>query len=371
MRSWLVTRPAGLRAFGPGADVGHSRRFPASQELCVHPDLDYPFPAAPGFGEVAAIDDALRWIRLPLPYALDHINLWLIADGDGWTLVDTGIATDVARGLWEEIFAHGLEGRPIRRLIVTHFHPDHCGLAGWLVEQLGIELWMTRSEWLFGRMMGLDEPGASAPTADFYRRAGVDGAGLERLRKVDGRPWSPLPNSHRRLRDGDTIAIGDHDWTVIVGSGHSPEHACLHCAELGIIIGGDHLLARITPNIGVYVSEPEADPLDEYLGSFAKFHHLPPDTLVLPSHLLPYRGLARRLAALTRHHRERLAVLRAACARPQTAAELVPAVFDRSLDSMNLYLAIGETLSHLNYLRGRGVVVRESGSDGIDRYRLG
>ncbi len=336
----------------------------------MDPELDYPFSEAPEFGEVAVIDDAVRWIRLPLPYQLDHINLWLIADGDGWTLIDTGFSTGMVRGMWEEIFARALEDKPITRLIVTHFHPDHCGLAGWLVERLGIELWMSRSEWLFGRMMGLDAPGASEPTVQFYRRAGVDEDSLERLRNVDDREWSPLPNTHRRIRDGDKIAIGEHGWEVIVGRGHSPEHACLHCAELGTIIGGDHLLAKITPNIGVYVSEPEADPLDEYLTSFAKFDHLRPDTLVLPSHLLPYRGLAQRLASLTRHHEERLAVLHDACAQPQTAAELVPTMFNRSLDSTNLYLAIGETLSHLNYLRGRGMVVRESGSDGLDRYRL-
>ncbi|MBI07646.1 MAG: MBL fold metallo-hydrolase [Rhodospirillaceae bacterium] len=336
----------------------------------MDPELEYPFPEAPEFGQVAVIDDDVRWIRLPLPYELDHINLWLIADGDGWTLVDTGFSTSAVRGMWEEIFASALEGRPINRLIVTHFHPDHSGLASWLVDRLGIELWMPRSEWLFGRMMGLDEPGASETTVQFYRRAGVDEDSLDQLRTVETRDWAPLPNTHRRICDGETIIIGPYGWKVIVGSGHSPEHACLFCPELGIIIGGDHLLAKITPNIGVYVSEPEADPLDEYLTSFAKFEHIPADTLVLPSHLLPYRGLPHRLASLKRHHEDRLAVLRDACIKPQTATELVPAMFSRRLDSMNLYLAIGETLSHLNYLRGRGLVSREARGDGVDLYRL-
>jgi len=336
----------------------------------VDPELEYPFPEAPGYGQIIPISETVRWVRMPLPYALDHINLWLIADGDGWTLVDTGFSTSKVRGMWEEIFANQLDGKPIKRLIVTHFHPDHSGLAGWLVERLGINLWMSRDEWLFGRMMGLDEPGASEPTIEFYRRTGVEEEKLDQLRIVDTKTWAPLPNSHRRIQHGDVIDIGNHSWEVIVGSGHSPEHACLYCPELGIIIGGDHLLAKITPNIGVYVSEPEGDPLDDYLTSFATFAHIPEETLVLPSHLLPYRGVQKRLASLTAHHKDRLAVLREACATPQTALELVPAMFNRALDSMNLYLAIGETLSHLNYLRGKGLVVRNAGADGKDRYQL-
>jgi glyoxylase-like metal-dependent hydrolase (beta-lactamase superfamily II) len=341
----------------------------------VDPELEYPFPVAPDHGTTVEIADGVRWLRMPLPYSLDHINLWALRDGSAWTLVDTGVRSRKVQALWEQIFTDGLDGLPVRRLIVTHFHPDHAGLAGWLCERLGIELWMPRTEWLFARMLTMDAPDdVPEDVLAFYQRAGFDATMLEMMRAAGYGHYrkrvSPLPASYRRIQDSDRLQIDCRAWQVIVGTGHSPEHACLYCPELELMIGGDQVLAKISPHIGVYPSEPEADPLGDYLDSLPRFRELPADTLVLPSHILPYRGLHRRLDSLSRHHDERLARLRRACAEPRTAAELVPMLFDRELNPMDFYMATAETLSHLNHSRATGEIERIREPERSDVYRL-
>ena len=337
--------------------------------------LDYPIARRPGDAEVVAVAAGVHWVRMQLPIpGLDYINLWLIEDGAGWTIVDTGFQSNKTKGWWEAIFARYLDGRPVRRLICTHFHPDHMGLAGWLVDRWpGIALWTTFGEWTFGRMLWLDTLDAvPGDVLEFYRRIGWSTAqttefmarGYNRFSQV----VAPIPRAIRRIVDGEELRIGEHSWRVIVGQGHSPEHACLYSAELGLMISGDQILPRITPHIGVYPSEPEADPLRLYLESLELFRPLPGDVLVLPSHGDPFRGLGLRLDALSHHHDTRLGRLFEACNAPQTAAELIPAMFSRPLRPGDIGLATAEGLAHIHRLMGESLIKRELGADGVYRF---
>ena len=338
-------------------------------------DLQFPYAEAPESGTLREIAPGVNWLRMPLPFVgLDHINLWLLEDGDGWTIVDCGMRSRKIQEHWERIFDECLDGRPIKRVLVTHFHPDHVGLAGWLVERWGVDLWMTRTEWLFGRMLCLDaQETAPESVIAFYRSAGMDQATLDKLKEQGfgnyRRSVTAIPESFQRIVDGDSIHIGGRAWRVIVGHGHAPEHACFHCPELGLLISGDQILPGITPHIGVYPGEPEANPLAEYLASLRRFYQVPPETLVLPSHKLPFKGLHKRLDELAAHHRERLELLYGACADPQTVLDTLPVLFHRKFDLFETYLALGESLAHLRYLIDEGRLRRETGPDGVHRYQ--
>ncbi len=333
---------------------------------------EYPFDTLE-YGGVQEVAPGILWIRMALPFALNHINLWLLADGDGWTAVDTGYNTDETRDYWEEIFATALDGKPIRRIIVTHFHPDHISLAGWLADRFSAPVWMTYAEWMQAQ---LNRHGG--PTADidarlaFYARNGMDDAGAEGY--VETRPdfskiITELPIGFRRMLDGDVFDIGGHDWRVITGGGHSPEHAALWCAGMNVLISGDQVLPRISTNVSVQCIEPDGDPLRLYLESLGKFGGLPADALVLPSHDRPFRGLHDRIAALGEHHDERLNAAYEACEEPMTAADLIPFLFRRKLDRHQYGFAIGEALAHANYLVTDGRFSRTADNDGIHRYR--
>ena len=329
----------------------------------------YAFDGIPAPAETRVVAPGVHWHRMPLPFKLDHINLWLLEDGDGWTAVDTGIARPEVKDAWERIFAERLGGRPLRRVIVTHFHPDHVGLAGWLKERTGAEVWMPLAEWAFARMLTLDQSDAThATTVAFYRAAGFDPADLAAVASGRGRyasSVSPIPLTFRRYREDETIPIGGRGWRVIVGLGHSPEHACLWCEELRVLISGDQILPRISPNIAVWPHEPEANPLALYLESLEKFRALSDEALVLPSHDRPFRGLAWRLDELAEHHRDRLRHTWAACSSPATGADVLRRLFTRKLDSHQLMFAIGESLAHLHFLIGEGAIVRATRADGV------
>ena len=267
-----------------------------------------------------------------------------------------------------------LSGHPVARLLVTHFHPDHMGLAGWLCDETGATLWTSRTEWLMGRMLALDDGAASREAAvGFYRRAGLDeaaAAALSRLATAYPARVVVPPPMFRRLVDGDEAVIGERRWRVVVGRGHAPEHIGLHCPELNVLIAGDQVLPRISPFIGVWPAEPEADPLADFLASLRGFPRLPADCLVLPSHGLPFVGLRPRIDALIGHHDERLTRLLAFCAEPRTAAEATGCLFERALESHDQALfALGETLAHLNHLRGRGRMERWYDARGRHLYR--
>jgi glyoxylase-like metal-dependent hydrolase (beta-lactamase superfamily II) len=335
--------------------------------------LDYPFADAPAIGHTVTVAPGVLWLRMPLPFALDHVNLWLIEDGTGWAVVDTGVPDRRSRELWQAVFDGPMAGRPITRLLVTHFHPDHIGLAAWLQRRFGVALETTLGEWLYGRMLSLDSGEAfTEASLHFYRGAGFDDALMEVVRQR-GNAYAAhtrhIPANCLRIRDGETLRIGGRGWRVIVGEGHSPEMACLWCEESGLLISGDQILPSISPNISIWPSEPEADHLTEFLASLNRFAELPADTLVLPSHGLPFRGLRQRVAELAEHHAERLVETLDACATPITAHELLARLFPRPLDSHQMFFALGESLAHLHCLRSRGQVSRETDAAGVHRYR--
>ncbi len=332
----------------------------------------YAFEGIPALSETHEVAPGVFWHRMPLPFKLDHINLWLIEDGDGWTAVDTGINRPEVTDAWERIFAARLGGRPLRRVIVTHFHPDHVGLAGWLQKRTGAEIWMPLAEWAFARMLTLDQSDEThATNVAFYRAAGFNPDQLVAAGSRRGgyaKSVSPIPLTFRRYREGEVVSIGGHGWRIIVGLGHSPEHACLWCEDLRVLISGDQILPRISPNIAVWPHEPDANPLALYLDSLGKFRGLPDEILVLPSHDRPFRGLAWRLDELADHHRVRLKRTWEACATPSTGAEILRRLFTRELDSHQLMFAIGESLAHLHFLSGVGALAREMRADGVRRF---
>jgi glyoxylase-like metal-dependent hydrolase (beta-lactamase superfamily II) len=335
--------------------------------------LRFPATTPPVPGEPLPIAPGVLWLRMPLPFALDHINLWLVEDGAGWTIVDTGYATAATMAAWERIFARHLGGRPVTRIIVTHFHPDHIGLAQWLAERWRVRLWITEKEWLYARVISQDADDLARVYHDFARRAGLDPAASEAFGRHEAsyrRGVPAVPAAFHRLADGGAIDIGGRQWRVIVGEGHAPEHACLYCAAAGVLIAGDQVLPRISPNISVPPYEPEGDPLARYLASLQRLRAaVPPETLVLPSHDLPFFGLHVRLDALAAHHRARCAAILEACERPQSAAALLPLLFRRPLDRHQTAFALGEALAHLQYLAGAGALERSTGADGVERFR--
>jgi glyoxylase-like metal-dependent hydrolase (beta-lactamase superfamily II) len=337
--------------------------------------LDYPFAAPPEPGTVIEAAPRILWLRMPLPFALDHINLWLLADDDGTTLVDCGYGNEATRELWNRHFATTLAARPIRRIIATHCHPDHVGNAAWLSARFAAPVAMTHAEFLTAHALRDEHSGCSvAATIDFFRRHGMAAAhlaGFERRGNGYRRLVPELPERFDRLLDGDTREAGGTTWRVVEGHGHSPEHASLYSAGRGVLIAGDMLLPKISTNVSVWAVEADGNPLTRFLDSLAAFEELPADTLVLPSHGLPFRGIALRVAQLRAHHEARLDELAGAvraAAAPVSAAELVPVLFPRELDLQQRYFAMGEAIAHLNFLWRTARVRRRVAADGSIRF---
>jgi glyoxylase-like metal-dependent hydrolase (beta-lactamase superfamily II) len=345
---------------------------PLESQLC------YPFEdRLPDEADWLEVAPDLFWIRMPLPFVLDHINLWLLRDRfqgrDGWTLIDCGFASAVTRGIWERLFTERLQGLPIIRVVCTHMHPDHIGLADWITRRFGAPLWMTLGEYAFGRVLTANLPGADEHSAAAHFRVHrqvevlTDGRGHRFASLVPG-----MPTSFTRIMDDTTIAIGGRNWQVIVGRGHSPEHAALYCAADRLLISGDMVLPRISTNCSVWDIEPLANPVEWFLSSLSRFDDCAPDTLVLPSHGRPFRRLAVRIGQLRDHHDERLAKLYEACrVRQLTAAEAIPVVFDgRRFNDQQFIFALGEALAHLHALWYRGKLDRlvDVGQGGLVRF---
>jgi glyoxylase-like metal-dependent hydrolase (beta-lactamase superfamily II) len=349
--------------------------------------LDYPLgEAMPALGETMVVSEgagsgltpAVKWIRMGLPFALDHINLWLLRDEIdgrfGWTAVDCCISRDESKAQWERIFETQLEGLPILRVVVTHMHPDHIGLAWWLCERWNAPLWISATDFNAARVASKSTVGFGGENAAlFFASHGLNDP--DAVEKIRGRSnYYPsmvpdVPRQFRRMQDGDLLRIGGRDWRCISGFGHAPEHIALYCGALKVLISGDMMLPRISTNVSVYDVEPESNPLKSFLESIDKFAHLPPDTLVLPSHGKPFRGLHERIRQLHEHHRERLAEVEQACAKaPQSAADVLLVLFKRKLDLHQTTFAMGESVAHLHALWFEGKLRRQRGADGIWRF---
>ena len=334
---------------------------------------DTPIPEA---GCVQEVAPGIFWLRMPLPFDLDHINLYLLEDGpDGYALIDTGIGTSKVEELWEVLLDK--LNKPITKVIVTHMHPDHIGMAGYLVDKFRVPLYMSHSEYFVARSLSAGSRGASDWQDDEYLvRCGMSAdylAGAKKNRKEGkgiGQVIRPIPLQYERLSEGDFIAIGDDKWQVIIGRGHSPEHVCLYSKQQQILISGDHVLPIISPNIGVYSTEPNANSLLQYLTTLPQFLKLPDNVLVLPSHKQPFHGLHTRVQELIAHHHVHLDNLREFCVEEKTIKDCLPVLFKRELNPHNMFFAVAEAFSHLNYLYFAGEFSREINADGQFLFKL-
>lgn len=323
-------------------------------------------------GEPLQLFEGIYWLRVALPFALDHVNLWLLRGDDGWTLIDTGYADDQTRAIWSELLAKFLGDHPVKQIIATHFHPDHAGLAGWLGQRTGAKLAMTRTEWLTARMLKLDEGSEFGQTGRAHdHRAGLDPE-LANKRHERGNMYRhgvTLPHaSYDLVKAGQSLSILNEDWQVIIGEGHAPEMITLYNAHRNLLIAADQVLPRISPVVGVWASAPDENPLADFMTSLDRYTHLPQDCTVLPSHDGPFTGLHYRIAQLKRHHEERLAKTLSVCGEAKTLAEIMPSLFKRKLDIHNTGFALGEALAHVNYLLHRGDLNREADDQGIWYY---
>ncbi|NYT84510.1 MBL fold metallo-hydrolase [Pollutimonas harenae] len=347
--------------------------------------LEYPLgEQLPEPGTSITVADGVRWIRMPLPFALNHINLWLLRDQidgrEGWTIVDCGVSRDEVKALWEQVFDHVLEGLPVLRVIVTHMHPDHIGLAHWLCERWNAPLWMTMTDYAVARLWSRPPvngvvaggPNGQSAVEHFARHGLSDPQAQEQIRQRASYYPNLVPDvpvRFTRIMDGQSIQIGGRDWRVIVGYGHAPEHASLYCDTLRVLISGDMVLPRISTNVSVFDYEPDGNPLPLYLNSLRAYDSLPEDTLVLPSHGKPFKGLHERIAQQHAHHAERLNEVMTACVQPQSTSDIVPIMFRRELDLHQLTFAMGEALAHLHALYFEGKLSRSTDADGIVRFQ--
>jgi glyoxylase-like metal-dependent hydrolase (beta-lactamase superfamily II) len=336
--------------------------------------LRYPLQVRPEPGQAIEVAPGVHWLRMPLPMVLNHINLWALEDGDGWTLVDTGMQTAEIAAAWESVITGPMAGRPVKRVVCTHMHPDHVGMAGWLTRRFDCPFWMTRLEYVTCRMLVADT-GREAPTdaLRFYKASGWKSPDLESYKARFGgfgKMVYALPDSYRRVSHGDQFLIGAHLWHAVIGRGHSPEHLCLYCPQLRLLISGDQVLPKITSNVSVFPTEPDADPLTEWLESLAMIQAaVPDDVLVLPAHNEPFYGLHARIQALIQGHEKSLERLLEALVEPRTASDVFGLLFRRPIACGMLQMATGESVAHLNCLIQRGQVTRRMDEAGVAWYQ--
>lgn len=339
--------------------------------------LEYPYAEHPGPGVTVEVAPGVRWLTMPMGGSLNHINLYLLEDATGWWVVDTGLPLSRTAALWHEIFDRELGGRPVIGVICTHMHPDHVGQSAMITDHFRCPLYMTRAEYFQARTFSLGGPSYQSSWLGqaFYVRAGMSSDYLEQLRKQwesranVGMSMPEMPAGYRRLEDGDVLDIGGHAWHVVVGRGHSPEHACLYCPSRKLLLSGDQILPIITSNVSVHPTEPEANPLKEWMESHDRLLKLPPDLLVLPAHNLPFRGVRERLRALISHHEDRMLAVEEHCVEPALAKDLLPVLFARELDARQTMMALGEAIAHLHLLIYRNRIERSLHEDGHYRFR--
>jgi glyoxylase-like metal-dependent hydrolase (beta-lactamase superfamily II) len=334
--------------------------------------LEYPWPETPPPGEALEVAPGIRWLSMPLPFQLDHINLWLAEDERGWTVIDTGIGDARTRALWEQLFA---SHHPVNRVILTHYHPDHAGNADWICKRFGVPMWTTQGEYLTAHAVRASSAGyTSDAVLSVFKANGLPADKMAAMSSTRGtNRYAALvpefPFSYRRIIEGDKVRMSARPWQAIIGHGHAPEHLSLYCEELNAVIAGDMLLSTISTNVSVWSIDPEGDPLRLFLESIARYLELPQDVLVLPSHGKPFRGAHARVRQLQEHHRARLEELKQALkAAPKSAGELLGVLFRRPLDTHQTFFAMGEAIAHLHYLYYAGEARRAVGGDGVMRY---
>lgn len=348
--------------------------------MAATPSLTFPYSEPPAAGASIELFPGVHWIRMPLPFALDHINLWLVEEENGWAVVDTGFGVEATRAIWEQHFAGTMRGKPITRILVTHYHPDHLGNAQWLAERFA-----TSEGPLIPEMSLLELVTAHAVAggtgahqksalAEFFRSHGLTAEQIE-ITANRGNTYSfgvpTRPTTCQRIFPGDTVEIGGKLWSAIVGHGHTPEHLSFYCEEAKLLVSGDMLLPKISTNVNVWPVTALSDPVSEYVGSLQAFKYCEEDTLVLPSHGLPFRGIKARVEALETHHEARMNELYAAVlTEAKTAAELIPVLFRRQLDNHQLFFAIAEAVAHVNHGWRVGRLSRTVDSEGIIRFQL-
>lgn len=333
--------------------------------------IRYPWDEPPAEGEAIEVAKGVLWMRLPLPMALDHVNVYALDEGDSWTVIDTGFSSKRCKEIWRGILETGpLVGKPVTRVIATHHHPDHIGLAGWFQSEYGAELWMTRTAWLFGRMLQLDEQAVpTQETLKFYRSCGMDEDVFNQ--RVSERPFNfsdvvdPMPLGFKRIKEGDVVRVGGRDWDVRIGNGHAPEHATFWSRDDNLVLSGDQILPSISSNIGVYATEPDADPVGDWLESCARLAEFGrPDHLVLGGHKLPFTGIKTRMRQLIENHHGALARLLDHLDTPKTGGECFLPIFKRHIGGSAYGLALVEAIAHLNHLYHVGKVTRIAREDG-------
>jgi glyoxylase-like metal-dependent hydrolase (beta-lactamase superfamily II) len=334
--------------------------------------LQYPWPETPAPGATIEVAPGVHWLSMPLPFQLDHINLWLLQDEGGWTVVDTGIGDEKTRSLWEKIFS---SFKDVKRVILTHYHPDHAGNAAWICKRFGVQMWTTQGEYLTAHAVRSSGAGyTSDAVLEVFGKNGLPDERTASMAAIRGNNrYSALvpefPFSYRRIIENDAVHIGGRDWKAIIGHGHAPEHLSLFSKALNTVIAGDMLLSTISTNVSVWSIDPEGDPLRLFLESIARYRELPEDVLVLPSHGKPFRGAHTRVRQLESHHEDRLGELQQALKeKPKSASDLLPVLFRRPLDAHQTFFAMGEAIAHLHYLYYGGQVQRAIGSDGVMRY---
>ncbi|MDP6968412.1 MAG: MBL fold metallo-hydrolase [Gammaproteobacteria bacterium] len=336
--------------------------------------LTFPIDTPPPEGQPQEIFPGIYWLRMPLPFSLNHINLWILEDEDGWTLIDTGIGSVACMDIWQQVMQEFTQKKPFHRVIVTHFHPDHVGLAGWLCQVWQVPLYMSRTDYIMGRILAADQSCEAPVTAtEFYAAAGLSPAQLDHFKAKYGgysKLVKPLPEQYQRLQDGHIIEMAGHNWQIIVGTGHAPEHITFFCADLNLYISGDQLLPSISSNVSVWPTEPNGNPLQDWLDSCEKLHHLlPRDVLVLPAHERPFQGAHPRLLELQDDHQQGLSKLLEACQKPKRVVDLFGSLFKRKVDNAVLTFAVGETIAHLNLLLTKGKLQRTTDAHGVHWYQ--